>query len=77
MDSLGSGVLQDRGKINMSEDYEVLYLGKHLGLTRDELQKVVDKVGNSVEAVEKELGVHNAAKESSFRSKPRNRSQPS
>jgi Protein of unknown function (DUF3606) len=50
----------DRGKINMSEDYEVRYWCKHLGVDRGELQKVIDKVGNSVKAVEKELGVHNA-----------------
>lgn len=46
----------DRSKINMNEDYEVHYWCKHLGVTREELQKVVDKVGNSVKAVEKELG---------------------
>ena len=46
----------DRSKVNMSEDYEVQYWTKHLGVTREELQKVIDKVGNSVEAIEKELG---------------------
>jgi hypothetical protein len=46
----------DRGKINMSEDYEVKYWAKELGITRDELQKVIDKVGNSAAAVRKELG---------------------
>ena len=46
----------DRSKINMSEDYEVRYWTKHLGITRDELEKVVEKVGNSAKAVEKELG---------------------
>ena len=51
----------DRGKINMSEDHEVRHWCKHLGIPRDELQKVVDKVGSSVKAVEKELGVHNAS----------------
>ena len=62
-------VKQDRGKINMSDDYEVRYRGKHLGLTRDELQQVVHKVGNSVQAVEKELGVYNANTHVRFRSK--------
>ena len=46
----------DRSKISMSEDYEVRYWCKHLGITREELQKVVDKVGSSAKAVEKELG---------------------
>lgn len=46
----------DRSKINMNEDYEVKYWTHHLGINREELQKVVDKVGNSAKAVEKELG---------------------
>jgi len=46
----------DRSKINMSEDFEVRYWCKHLGVTREELQRVVDKVGSSAKAVEKELG---------------------
>jgi hypothetical protein len=46
----------DRSKINMHEDYEVKYWTKHLGVTRDELEKVVQKVGNAARAVEKELG---------------------
>ena len=46
----------DRSKINMAEDYEVKYWAKELGVTRDELQRVVDKVGNSAAAVRKELG---------------------
>ena len=48
----------DRSKIHMSEDYEVKYWAKELGITRDELQKVIDKVGDSVAAVRKELGHH-------------------
>jgi Protein of unknown function (DUF3606) len=48
----------DRSKINMSEDYEVKYWAKELGITRDELQKVIDKVGDSIAAVRKELGHH-------------------
>lgn len=46
----------DRGKINMQEDYEVKYWARELGVTRDELQRLVDKVGNSAAAVRKELG---------------------
>jgi len=47
----------DRGKINMSDDIVVRYWCKHLGITRPQLQLVIDKVGNSASAVEKELGV--------------------
>ena len=47
----------DRGKINMSEDFEVKYWLKALGVSRDELQRAVDKVGNSAAAVRKELAV--------------------
>jgi Protein of unknown function (DUF3606) len=46
----------DRNKINMSEDYEVKYWTQHLGVSRQELQRAVDKVGNSAAAVRKELG---------------------
>ena len=46
----------DRSKISMSEDHEVRYWAKHLGVTREELQGAIDKVGNSAAAVRKELG---------------------
>ncbi len=46
----------DRSKINMNEDYEVKYWARELGVTREELQKVIDKVGHSAAAVRKELG---------------------
>lgn len=46
----------DRSKINMSEDYEVQHWTKHLNVSREVLQRAVDKVGNSAAAVRKELG---------------------
>jgi Protein of unknown function (DUF3606) len=46
----------DRSRINMGEDYEVKYWTERLGTTREELQKVVDRVGNSANAVAKEFG---------------------
>jgi len=46
----------DRSKINMNEDYEVRYWIKHLGISKQELAKVVEKVGNSAAAIRKELG---------------------
>jgi 3-oxoacyl-[acyl-carrier-protein] synthase III len=48
---------RDRSKINMHEDFEVKYWTKELGVSRDELQKAVDKVGNSAAAVRKQLAV--------------------
>jgi hypothetical protein len=46
----------DRSKIAMGEEHEVKYWMKHLGVTREELQRAVDKVGNSAATVRKELG---------------------
>jgi len=45
----------DRSKINMNEDYEVKYWTKHLGVSKEKLEQVVAKVGNSASAVQKEL----------------------
>ena len=45
-----------RNHIAMDENSEVKYWTKHLGVTRDELQRAVDKVGNSAATVRKELG---------------------
>ena len=47
--------VQDRTRINISEDYELRYWSKKLGVTQDQLKAAVKKVGNSVSAVEKEL----------------------
>jgi uncharacterized protein DUF3606 len=47
--------VQDRTRINTSEDYELRYWSKKLGVTQDQLKAAVKKVGNSVSAVEKEL----------------------
>ena len=45
-----------RNHIAMNEPLEVKYWTKHLEVSRDELQRAVDKVGNSAAAVRKELG---------------------
>jgi 3-oxoacyl-[acyl-carrier-protein] synthase III len=60
MDNLTKKDQPDRSKINMHEDYEVKYWAKELGVSKDELQKTVDKVGNSAAAVRKELGLMGA-----------------
>jgi hypothetical protein len=45
----------DLSKINMHESHEVKYWTRELGVNRDQLQKLVDKVGNSAASVRKEL----------------------
>ena len=47
--------MQDRARINTSEDYELRYWSEKFGVSRDQLKAAVNKVGNSVSAVEKEL----------------------
>jgi hypothetical protein len=56
MDDLRKKGPADRGRINMQEAWEVDHWTRELGVSKDELQKVVKKVGNSTEAVRKELG---------------------
>jgi hypothetical protein len=46
---------QDRSRINLSQDYEVRYWTQKFGVTAAELRDAIKKVGNSAEAVEKEL----------------------
>ena len=57
MENLGKKGQPDRSKIDMHEDYEVKYWTRALGISREELQKAVDKVGNSAAAVRKQLGM--------------------
>ena len=45
----------DRSKISMENETEVKYWSKHLGITRERLQSIVEKVGNSAASVRKEL----------------------
>jgi 3-oxoacyl-[acyl-carrier-protein] synthase III len=56
MDNLTKKDQRDRSKINMHENFEVKYWTRELGVTREQLQKAVDKVGNSAATVRKELG---------------------
>ncbi|WP_271576405.1 DUF3606 domain-containing protein [Bradyrhizobium sp. CCBAU 11361] len=57
MDNLTKREQPDRSKINMDEAFEVKYWTHTLGVSKEELQKAVDKVGNSAAAVRKELAV--------------------
>lgn len=55
-DDLSNRGAQDRSRISMSEEHEVKYWTEALGVSREQLQHTVDKVGNSAAAVRKELG---------------------
>jgi hypothetical protein len=61
-DNLTNRVQPDRSKINMHEDHEVKYWSHALGVSREMLQRAVDKVGNSAAAVRKELGLQESSK---------------
>ena len=55
MDNLKLKGEQDRSKINMHEPREVQYWAKHLGISKEELQKAVDKLGSNAATVRKQL----------------------
>ncbi|WP_234685311.1 DUF3606 domain-containing protein [Bradyrhizobium monzae] len=55
-DNLSKRRQPNRSKINMHEAHEVKYWTHALGVTREVLQRAVDKVGNSAATVRKELG---------------------
>ena len=57
MNSLTKREQPDRSKINMHQPHEVKYWTRALNVSREDLQKAVDKVGNSAAAVRKELGI--------------------
>ncbi|MCR6627257.1 DUF3606 domain-containing protein [Pseudoxanthomonas mexicana] len=46
----------DRDRINLSEDYEVQYWTKELGVSEKELRDIVQAVGNTSKAVREHLG---------------------
>jgi hypothetical protein len=54
-DVLASKGERDRSHIAMDNEADVRRWLKHLGVTKPELQRAVDKVGNSVAAVRKQL----------------------
>lgn len=45
----------DRGHIETSEKNAVKYMSRHLGVSREELRRAIEKVGNSTASVRKEL----------------------
>lgn len=46
----------DRDRINLSEDYEIQYWTRELGVSERELRAAVDAVGNTSGAVRDHLG---------------------
>jgi predicted RNA-binding protein YlqC (UPF0109 family) len=46
----------DRSKIVLEQEDQIKHWTRHLDVTREELARVVEKVGNSAAAVRKELG---------------------
>jgi hypothetical protein len=55
MDDLQKKGPADSGKVNLQEAWEVDYWTNELGVSKDELQRVVKKVGDSAAAIRKEL----------------------
>ena len=52
--SLTKRVMPDRSKITVTSEIEVKYWIKHFGITREELERAVERVGNSAASVRKE-----------------------
>ena len=50
-DDLNNRAAQDRSRIALGEDHEVRYWTEALGVTKEELQRAVDQVGNGADAV--------------------------
>jgi hypothetical protein len=55
-DDLKKRGAQDQSRISMSEEHEVRYWTKALGVTKEKLAEAVSKVGHSVDAVRRALG---------------------
>ena len=51
---------RDRSHINVHKPSEVKYWAHELGISQDELRRLVEKVGNSATAVRKELETRQA-----------------
>lgn len=60
MDELAIRESQDRSRINLSDDHGVRHWTKHLGVSRNELEKAIAN-GNTAAAVRKEPGLLSAA----------------
>jgi hypothetical protein len=52
---------RDRSHISMAQAHEVHYWTRHFGISKDDLQRAIEKVGTSAAAVRKELGLMDGA----------------
>ena len=59
MDNLKEKGPQDRNRISLSEDWEVKWWTKSLGVSVNQLKQIVGKVGHSVHKVREYLSNHN------------------
>jgi hypothetical protein len=50
-----SKITPDRSKIVLEHEDHIKYWTRHLGVTKDELARAIERVGNSAAAVRKEL----------------------
>jgi hypothetical protein len=55
-DDLKNRGAQDRARISLNEDHEVRDWTKELGVSKERLASVIARVGNSADAVRRELG---------------------
>jgi Protein of unknown function (DUF3606) len=55
-DDLMKRAPEDRSRINTSEDWEVRFWTKELGVSAEELKRLVAKHGNSAAKIRQELG---------------------
>jgi hypothetical protein len=49
-------VSPERSKIIIDDEDHIRYWTRHFGVTKDELTRAIERVGNSAAAVRKELG---------------------
>jgi hypothetical protein len=50
-----------RNKVDLADARQVRVIKKRLGVSRDDLRRIVEKVGNSIAAVTKEAEIEKAA----------------
>jgi predicted RNA-binding protein YlqC (UPF0109 family) len=55
MVGISKPVVSDRGKISLEHDDDIKHWTRHLGVTKEELLRAIERVGNSAATVRKEL----------------------
>jgi hypothetical protein len=59
-------IVPDRGKIALEHGDDIRHWTKHFGVTKDELLRTIERVGNSAAAVRKELDAKIRSSKSEF-----------